>query len=106
MTPITSFDWNKSAPHLIGTASIDTTCTIWDIEKQAVCTQLIAHDKAVYDIAFGCEESKFASVGEDGSVRNFDLRDLEHSTIIYETQTPLLRLAWNEQDYNYMAVIM
>lgn len=29
----------------------------------------------------------------------FDLRHLEHSTIIYEdpTHTPLLRLAWNKQ---------
>ena len=35
----------------------------------------------------------FASVGADGSVRMFDLRHLEHSTIIYEDpmHTPLLR---------------
>lgn len=35
----------------------------------------------------------------------FDLRHLEHSTIIYEDQlhTPLLRLAWNKQDPNYLA---
>lgn len=47
----------------------------------------------------------FASVGADGSVRMFDLRNLEHSTIIYETQDekPLLRLAWNKQDPNHLA---
>ena len=47
----------------------------------------------------------FASVGADGSVRMFDLRHLEHSTIIYEdTQHhSLLRLAWNKQDPNYLA---
>ena len=46
----------------------------------------------------------------------FDLRSLEHSTIIYETPTknssslmnsseysPLLRLSWNKQDSNYIA---
>ena len=33
--------------------SIDTTCTIWDLEKEVVDTQLIAHDKEVYDIAWG-----------------------------------------------------
>jgi WD repeat-containing protein 68 len=38
--------------NLIGTSSIDTTCTIWDIEKANVFTQLIAHDKEVYDIHF------------------------------------------------------
>ena len=37
----------------------------------------------------------------------FDLRHLEHSTIIYEdpTRTPLLRLAWNKQDQNYLATM-
>lgn len=75
-----------------------------------VKTQLIAHDKEVYDIAFsraGGGRDMFASVGADGSVRMFDLRHLEHSTIIYEdpAHTPLLRLAWNKQDPNYLATI-
>ena len=71
-------------------------------------TQLIAHDKEVYDIAFAKNEHLFASVGADGSVRMFDLRSLEHSTIIYETpeMTPLLRLGWNKQDPNYLATIL
>lgn len=43
--PLTSFDWNPELNNLIGTSSIDTTCTIWDIEKATVFTQLIAHDK-------------------------------------------------------------
>ncbi|KAL6048147.1 DDB1- and CUL4-associated factor 7 [Balamuthia mandrillaris] len=30
--PLTSFDWNVTDPNIIGTSSIDTTCTIWDIE--------------------------------------------------------------------------
>lgn len=35
----------------------------------------------------------------------FDLRHLEHSTIIFEepTRAPLLRLACNKQDHNYIA---
>ncbi|KAJ7965235.1 WD40 repeat protein [Quillaja saponaria] len=106
--PLTSFDWNEIEPKRIGTSSIDTTCTIWDIEKGVVETQLIAHDKEVYDIAWG-EARVFASVSADGSVRIFDLRDKEHSTIIYESpqpDTPLLRLAWNKQDLRYMATIL
>ena len=49
----------------------------------------------------------FASVGADGSVRMFDLRHLEHSTIIYEDPQhhPLLRLAWNKQDPNYLSTM-
>ncbi|KAJ9159836.1 hypothetical protein P3X46_025300 [Hevea brasiliensis] len=106
--PLTSFDWNEIEPKRIGTCSIDTTCTIWDIERGAVETQLIAHDKEVHDIAWG-EARVFASVSADGSVRIFDLRDKEHSTIIYESpqpDTPLLRLAWNKQDLRYMATIL
>ena len=35
----------------------------------------------------------------------FDLRSLEHSTIIYESAglDPLLRIEWNKQDPNYLA---
>ena len=39
----------------------------------------------------------------------FDLRDKEHSTIIYECpfpDSPLLRLGWNKQDPRYMATLM
>ena len=119
--PLTSFDWNEVDPNLLGTSSIDTTCTVWGLETGQVLgrvnmvsghvkTQLIAHDKEVYDIAFskaGGGRDMFASVGADGSVRMFDLRHLEHSTIIYEdpTHTPLLRLAWNKQDTNYLATV-
>ena len=70
-------------------------------------TQLIAHDKEVYDIAFACGKDIFGTVGADGSLRMFDLRSLEHSTILYESKdlTPLLRLSWNKQDPNYLATI-
>lgn len=57
--PLTSFDWNEVDPNLIGTSSIDTTCTIWGLETGQVLgrvnevsghvkTQLIAHDKVIF----------------------------------------------------------
>jgi len=103
--PLTSFDWNESDPNIIGTSSIDTTCTIWDLQTQTARTQLIAHDREVFDLAFARGKDVFASVGADGSVRMFDLRSLAHSTIIYESPDlePLLRLEWNKQDPNYLA---
>lgn len=105
------------------TSSIDTTCTVWNVETQQAKTQLIAHDKEVYDVTFaGNNADIFASVGADGSVRMFDLRALEHSTIIYETSSsspsipgnstlqtgvqpavPLLRLSFNKLDANYLS---
>ena len=106
--PLTSFDWNDVDPTILGTASIDTTCTIWNVETGQAKTQLIAHDKEVYDIAFAPDINIFSSVGADGSVRMFDLRSLDHSTIIYESPglSPLLRLAWNKQDPNYIATFI
>ena len=87
---------------------MDTTCSIWDIGKESIKAQLIAHDKEVFDIGFQ-DVNIFATVGADGSMRMFDLRSLEHSTILYETSQagmdgkPLLRLGWNNQDPSYIA---
>lgn len=42
------------------------------------------------------------------SLRVFDLRDKEHSTIIFESPgaaMPLLRIGWNKQDPRYMAAV-
>merc|ERR1740121_2054017 len=104
--PLTSFDWNPLNEVKLGVSSVDTTCSIFDIERQRIETQLIAHDKAVYDIGFG-HAVTFASVGADGSLRLFDQRNLEHSTIMYETSPPtaLLRLAWNRHNTNYIATL-
>lgn len=80
-------------------------------------TQLIAHDREVYDVAWLPNSTDiFVSVGADGSLRAFDLRSLEHSTILYETpppknqlptgrppSSPLLRIAFNPSDPNYMS---
>ena len=104
---LTSFDWNTVNDALLGTASVDTTCTIWDLNKASIKTQLIAHDKEVFDIQFGNDENTFISGGADGSVRLFDLRELNHSTIIYETKgsTPINKLAWNLQTPNLIAAL-
>ena len=106
--PLTSFDWNQKDPSIIGVCSLDTTCSIWDLGRESIKAQLIAHDKEVFDIGFQ-DVNCFATVGADGSMRLFDLRTLEHSTILYETNQsgqegkPLLRLGWNSQDSSYIA---
>ncbi|GAA6031307.1 hypothetical protein JCM8097_005595 [Rhodosporidiobolus ruineniae] len=83
--PLTSFSWSLLEPTHIVTSSIDTTCTVWDISTSVPITQLIAHDREVYDVAWSpSSRDVFTSVGADGSVRMFDLRSLEHSTILYE----------------------
>ena len=120
---MTSFSWNTILPSHIVTSSIDTTCTVWDINTSTAITQLIAHDREVYDVAWlPASTDVFTSVGADGSLRLFDLRSLEHSTILYEASTvrakenakstspqtrpastPLLRIAFNPSDSHYIA---
>ncbi len=106
--PLTALDWNAADTRRLGTASIDTTCTVWDVEVGVADAQLVAHDGPVHDLAWG-GVGVFASASADGSVRVFDLRDREHSTIIYEApgpgRTALLRLAWNRADPRYLATL-
>ena len=95
-SPVTACDWNVDNPAIVGCCSIDTTVTIWDIQQEKHTVQLIAHDKDVFDIAFAQGSHTFASCGADGAVRIFDLREMEHCTIVYESpQFTPLRVAWS-----------
>ena len=107
--PLTSADWNKEDHNVIATCSVDTTVAVWDIPTKKVTTQLIAHDKDVFDMAWMPQKvTCFGTVGADGSMRTFDLRTLEHSTIMYESPglEPIVRLEWNPLDGNYCAMTL
>ena len=108
LSPCTSFDWNRNDPDRLATCSLDTTVTVWSIEGQQAVRKLIAHDKEVYDISFSSNPDMFGTVGGDGSLRTFDLRCLEHSTILYESRgfVPLLRLSWNYYDVNFISTFI
>lgn len=108
--PLTSFDWNNIEENIIVTSSIDTTCTVWDLNKNKPLTRLIAHDSEVHDVQFSAHREIFSSAGADGSLRLFDLRQLQHSTILYETTNnaripgkSLSRLSFNKKDDHYIA---
>lgn len=94
--PLTSFDWHARKLELIFTSSIDTTCSIWDITKGCIVNQLIAHDREVLDINLNPDATEFATVGADGSLRQFDVRDLRNSFILFESREPLVRVSWNK----------
>lgn len=104
--PISSFDWNRNDPTKIAVSSVDSTVTILDINQQQLTTQIIAHDKAVFDVSFAPNGFTFASCGEDGSVRTFDVRDLKKSNIIYEnTEKWLIRVSWSSNDNHTLALL-
>jgi WD repeat-containing protein 68 len=105
--PLTSMDWNKQNPYIIGVCSIDTTCTIWDLTKNEIKTHLIAHDKEVFDISFSREENIFITTGADGSVRLFDIRELDTCSILFESKdnSPITRVEWNLNNSNFIAAL-
>ena len=103
--PLTAFDWCLYDTNNIITCSLDTTCTVWDLELQKAKVQLIAHDKEIHDVKYGPDSNTFGTVSSDGSLRQFDLRQLQHSTILYESRNgePLLRFSWNKMDGNLLS---
>eukprot|EP01026_Neomeris_dumetosa_P005306 TRINITY_DN114_c1_g1_i3.p1 TRINITY_DN114_c1_g1~~TRINITY_DN114_c1_g1_i3.p1 ORF type:complete len:262 (-),score=35.33 TRINITY_DN114_c1_g1_i3:758-1492(-) len=107
--PLTSFDWCPSTMNKICTSSLDGTATVWDIEMGKMEAQIIAHQKPVYDISWG-GEGVFATASKDRSVRVFDLRDKEHSTIVYghtkDNEEALIRIGWNKNDIRLMATLV
>jgi WD repeat-containing protein 68 len=107
--PVTSFDWSLEDPRLVAASSIDTTVSLWDVETQEVTVHLIAHDKEVFDVAFQPKSVHvFATCGADGSVRVFDIRRMDHCTVVYENPVammPMMRVEWNRQDPNFLAAI-
>lgn len=102
--PLTSFDWNRTQPQYICCSSIDTTCSIWDINERKMIKQVITHDKEVLDVSFEMDGFEFATVGFDATVRQFDMRDLTKSDIILEHSEPLTRLAFNNHCKYFLAV--
>ncbi|OLY81641.1 putative WD repeat-containing protein [Smittium mucronatum] len=104
MSPLTSMDWNRIDSRYIVTSSVDTTCTVWDIETQQTKTQLIAHDREVFDVKFVPHSiDTFYTCGADGSIRMFDLRSLEHSTILFEEPpkfSPAIKPIHNGAEYS------
>uniref|UniRef100_A0A914HH00 WD_REPEATS_REGION domain-containing protein n=1 Tax=Globodera rostochiensis TaxID=31243 RepID=A0A914HH00_GLORO len=107
-SPLTNLDWNEVDSTLVATCSIDTTCTVWNIEtsqpvgqaptvKGMQKTQLIAHEKPVHDIAFTRLDNgrdQFATAGADGSIRLFD-----------SERRMLNHLAWNKRDPTKLATV-
>ena len=106
--PLTACDWSRANNSIIGVCSVDTTCAIWDLNKLEVKYMIIAHDKEVYDISLGQDEYTFMSTGADGSVRLFDSRQANSSSIIFETrdESAMTRLKWNLVNPNFILTVI
>ena len=105
--PFTSCDWSRANNAIIGVSSVDKTCSIYDLNKSEEKYMIIAHDKEVYDISLGQDEFIFMSTGADGSVRLFDSRQANSSSIIFETnnESAMTRLKWNLVNPNFILIV-
>lgn len=106
--PLTACDWSRANDAIIGVCSVDTSCAIWDLNKMEVRDIIIAHDKEVYDISLGKDEFTFMSTGADGSIRLFDSRSPDSSSIIFETidENPMTRIKWNLINPNFLLTVI
>lgn len=58
----------------------------------ALVQPIIAHENSVNTIAFSNDEAVFTTGGNDGSVRQFDMRNLQNSNIVYSSSNSVLKL--------------
>ena len=64
--PLTSFDWNETDPNIVGTSSIDTTCTIWGLE---VHNQIITTPSSFFRLSLSLSQTAQVLGKVTGSVR-------------------------------------
>ena len=91
---------------MIATTQLNGICSVWDIQSLQLKQQLIAHDGQVNAINFTSDSNMFVTGGSDGQVRIFDLRNLQTSTIIYQSTNPILQVLWNKVNTHQLALIL
>ena len=112
--PLASLDWNEVDKNVIAAANYDQkqfSCTIWDVEKKNAVAEMRLNDEKsnIYDVSFQqTNKDVFGTVGEDGCVRLFDMRNLDRFTTLYRDpkSRPMLSLKWNKQMSFYVAVML
>ena len=112
--PLASLDWNNTDTQIIAAANYDTkqfSCTLWDVEKKNAISEMRLDDEKsnIYDVSFQqTNKDVFGTVGEDGCVRLFDMRNLDKFTTLYKhpKARPMLSLRWNKQSPFHLAVML
>lgn len=102
---VTCFDWNAMDVTSLLSGSTDGILTVWNVEARMVTSRLKAHHGDVLDCQWGAVDV-VASCSSDSSIRLFDLRDQEHSTVLYEnpSKAPIVRIDWSTTDPKYIAL--
>ena len=75
-------------------SSTDCTVCLIDLLTFCVKTRLLAHEQPVYDTCFvnRSDPHIFLTCGFDGSVREFDSRNISSLSVVYQTSSPVVRI--------------
>lgn len=104
--PIPCADWNKIDPSLAVFGCVDGTAALVDVITGQIITKIQTHDHPVYDVSFFPTSSAFVTAGLDGSLRFFDIRDLESSLIFYQASMPVQRVMVSPFESNLVAALV
>ncbi|OHT05752.1 DDB1- and CUL4-associated factor 7 like protein [Tritrichomonas foetus] len=89
--PISCADWSRLDQYLCVAGCVDGTSTVVDLNTGEIVSKIQTHEQPVYDISFCPTSSTFVTASLDGSLRIFDLRDLQSSLIFYQAAMPIQR---------------
>lgn len=90
--PLTCVDWSLISETVALTGSAGGEAFAVDIQEGTCLARIVAHDHAINDAKFCGPTTTFVTAGFDGSVRFFDLRDLESSFVYFQAAFPLQRV--------------
>lgn len=102
-SPLTGIDWSTYDETKVICCSTDCSATCVDVSIAQPTTRIMAHDHQIHDIKFVGATPTFVTCGFDGSMRFFDIRELESSVIYYQTALPLMRCAISPYDATKIA---
>merc|ERR1711871_47609 len=102
----TSLAWSAAEPSRAISGQSDGRVACWDLKQEMCAMQVRAHNEGpCLGVAFSSDEDDrhFATVGGDATLRIFDTRNIGQSMVLFETTSPLLRVAFNEVQPNLAA---
>lgn len=107
-TVATSFDWSQDKPAHMIVSYTGGIIAIYNVEadKEVVCAA-VHDDTPVFDVCF-CDANSFASVGQDGSLRTIDQRDMSETIVVGDHPKkgePFTRLYCNPDNTDQIACI-
>lgn len=101
--PVTCQDWSTWDPNMAIVGATDGATVAVDLANEKIGARILAHDYPIHDVKFYGPTPMFLTVSFDGSLRFFDLRNLESSFIYYQAPLPLMRVSVSLMDETKVA---